>query len=317
MYTTSLGTPAISSPGSSSTVEPVTETVAVHKGYKIFLNICWDPQVPPPPERDDDEIRKAMMGADLDSGIYFIPVIISDGKMTTDKAGKPSLVFDCVFNMKLRSRATKDYDFRTFLTEIALERVEDRSGLTLSREIATPNIPSKGTLLPRTVSIPTALPAPKPLIQEIPSSEAPLTPVNTAPKGILKPSAPKVVSATAGSTAKTREQPKWSAEIDNTGIVIVIITPKLSKSLFGAPQTSPTLDIEPHRVIFIAPNGYELDLRLNAVTGKLVAVKGRLEEDVAIGKEGDTSGKGIDPDGAIAEWRVDKGIIVVKVPWKK
>lgn len=69
-------------------------------------------------------------------------------------AGKQSLAFDCVFNISLKNRSTKDVDFRTFITgspiaisyicksltqrnttilELALERVEDKSGLTLSR----------------------------------------------------------------------------------------------------------------------------------------------------------------------------------------
>lgn len=311
-YTTPLGTPSISSPTSSSTPQPLPETIAVHKGFKIFLNICWEPQVPPPPERNEDEIRKAMTGADLDEGLYFIPVVVSDGRTATDKAGKPSLVFDCVFNSKLKSRATKDFEFRTFLTEIALERVEDKSGLTLSREIATPNIASKGALEPRTVSIPTALPAPKPLIQEVSSSDAPSTPRTTTPKGILKSSSQaEVIPAVA-----TPEQPKWSAEVDNTGIVVVIITPKLNKASFSSPQSSPTLDVEPRRLIFTLSHAYELDLRLNSATGKLSAVKGKLDEDMTSGK-GVEGGKSLDPDEAVAEWRVDKGAVVVKVPWNK
>ncbi|KIO32120.1 hypothetical protein M407DRAFT_18931 [Tulasnella calospora MUT 4182] len=311
-YTTSLGTPALSSPSSPSAPQTVPETIAVHKGYKIFLNICWDPQVPPPPERNEDEIRKAMMGADMDDGMYFIPVIVSDGKTTMDKAGKPSLVFDCVFNSNLKGRATKDFEFRIFLTEIALERVEDKSRLTLSREIATPNIASKGALEPRTVSIPTAVPSPKPLIQEISATP---TPPTTTPKGILKPSSQKGTLPAAATSAGQREVPKWSAEVDNSGVVVVIITPKFTKTCFNSPQTSPTLDVEPCRIIFILPNIYELDLRLNPAAGKLSAVKGKVDENTPVGQGG--SGRALDPDGAIAEWRVDKGVVVVKIPWGK
>jgi hypothetical protein len=45
----------------------------------------------------------------------------------------------------------------TSSTELALQRIEAQTGLTLSRAIATPNIASKGKLAPRSVLIPTAL----------------------------------------------------------------------------------------------------------------------------------------------------------------
>ncbi|KAG8896923.1 hypothetical protein FRC01_011560, partial [Tulasnella sp. 417] len=279
-YITSLGNPAISSSTSGPVSQTVPETIAVHKGYKIFLNICWDPQVPPPPERNEDEIRKAMMGADLDDGMYFIPVVVGDGKTTVDK------------------------------------------------EIATPNIASKGVLEPRTVSIPTAVPAPKPLIQEIPSFDAAASAPTIPPKGILKPSSRNETPPAALASATQRETPKWSAEVDNSGVIVVLITPKLVRSRypmfpghaktylrfltgvktrtsFQSPQTTPILDIEPHRIIFILPNVYELDLRLNSAAGKLSAVKGKLDEN-AIAGSSVGGGRGLDPDGAIAEWRVDK-----------
>ncbi|KAG9035988.1 hypothetical protein FS837_001773 [Tulasnella sp. UAMH 9824] len=249
-----------------------------------------------------------MMGANLEDGMYFIPVVVSDGRTMADKAGKPSLVFDCVFNSKLKSRVTKDFEFRTFLTEIA-----------------TPNIASKGVLEPRTVSIPTAVPAAKPLIQEISSFDTTPAPPTTTPKGILKSSSQNETPPTFPASSGQREMPKWSAEVDNSGVVIVIVTPKLThvrfptgaqtKTSFNSPQASPILDIEARRIIFILPNIYELDLRLNSAAGKLNAVKGEIEEETTI-RKGD-SGRGLDPDGAIAEWRVDKGGVVVKVPWGK
>ncbi len=60
-------------------------SITVNKGFKIFLNICWDVNVPPPPERTDGEIRRAMIGADLDDGLYYVPVVVSDGRPVTDK----------------------------------------------------------------------------------------------------------------------------------------------------------------------------------------------------------------------------------------
>jgi len=285
-YTTQLGpdsTPSKNSP----------TTISVHKGYKIFLNVCWDGNVPPPPERTEDQIRKAMMGADFDQGLYFVPVVVSDGRRVSDKAGKPSIVFDCVFNGKLRSRANKDIEFKTFLTEIALEQVEDKSGLTLSREIATPNISSKGPLDERTVSIPVSFndgPGPsnsKQLIQEI-------TPPSSSP-------------SSSAMNAKGFSQPEWTAEVEKDGITLTVEVPGLNKNSIALDTT---LDVEPHRIIFKSGDKYALDLRLSP-QGKLSAAKGELDRDSSPAK-----GRGLQPDGARAECRIYSSSLVVFVPWQ-
>lgn len=43
------------------------------------------------------------------------------------------------------------------LAELSLQRIESQTGLVLSREIKTPNISSKGKLLPRTAQVSAAL----------------------------------------------------------------------------------------------------------------------------------------------------------------
>ncbi|KAG8858960.1 hypothetical protein FRB96_004780 [Tulasnella sp. 330] len=302
-YKTLLGPP--SPPTASSSIEPSslsTTVVKVTKGYKIFLNLCYDHAVPPPPERTEDQIRKAMLGADLESlngpggqDPYFVPVIVSDGRPVTDKAGKPSLVFDCVFNAGLKGRATKDTDYRTFLIELALERVEDKSGLTLSREIATPNLLSKGDLEPRTVLIPSMLPTAttsKPLIEEVKES-------------------PKPTAASAPPKSQV-DQPVWSAEVEKSGILVTVQVPKLTKKLIG---NNTTLDVEAHRIIFKVQQLYELDLRLNPASGKLSATTGKVDEDSPILPTA-TTGKGLEPDSAQAEWKVNEGVLGISVRWK-
>lgn len=76
--------------------------------------------------------------------------------------------------------------------ELALQRIEAQTPLVLSRQISTPNITSKGTLHPRTVSIPTFLsqkrfssprkefPSEKSLVEEIPI-QLPTGPVPPTP----------------------------------------------------------------------------------------------------------------------------------------
>src|SRR5882762_6953635 len=62
--------------------------ISIPKGLKIFVNIAWDPNVPPPPEGSEDVIQKAMLGEDLDSlnpEGWYVPTVISEGRQDKDK----------------------------------------------------------------------------------------------------------------------------------------------------------------------------------------------------------------------------------------
>lgn len=144
--------------------------------------------------------------------------------------------------------------------ELALQRIEAESSLLLSRTLGTPNIPSKGALQPRTVSVPAALFPPshplrqaalaapaKKLIEEIvsPSTPPPTPPpAASAPpkKGILKNTArgnagarPDAAGPTTAPDAGTRtaqdlalETPEWSwTPRDDGRLCIAIGVPKL------------------------------------------------------------------------------------------
>ncbi|EJD04912.1 uncharacterized protein FOMMEDRAFT_105099 [Fomitiporia mediterranea MF3/22] len=158
-------------------------TLQIQKDVKVFLNIAWDKRVPAPPEAGEDVIRRAMAGEDLDVeglGAYYVPVVVSEPREDVDKSGKPSIVFDCVFSASLKLRCIKDREFKLYLIELALEHVEEKAHFTLSRQIGTPNIVSKGKLEPRTVLMPRTLVDPNgvakgpasrasPLVQELPN----------------------------------------------------------------------------------------------------------------------------------------------------
>ena len=170
------------------------------------------------------------------------------------------MVFDCIYNTTVKSRTLRDPEFKIFLvgqfhqlfrtryclinyaTELALQRIEAQTSLALSRNIGTPNIASKGKLLPRTVQIPAAmLPAltgapsasqtptqlpSKPLIQEVSSTTngAASSPTSTDKganagdatplpglRGILKKPGP---STSGSSTANATE--KGATPIEDT-----------------------------------------------------------------------------------------------------
>ncbi|TFK83862.1 hypothetical protein K466DRAFT_655013 [Polyporus arcularius HHB13444] len=313
--------------------------ITIPAGLKIFVNIAWDANVPPPPDGSDAAIERAMadntpVEADQASQ-WFVPVIVSEPRFDTDKAGKPSAVFDCVFNSSRKSRALRSAEFKTFLIELAFQRIEAQYSLLLSRQIGTPNIASKGKLKPRTVLVPTTLlqrssasstastSSSKPLIEELPASAS--TPA-APPKGILKkggtssPSTSTSSATPAAPSAPHAQVPglSWSRTPEGR-LRIALSVPRLTR--VNIPST--TLDIEPRRLIFAsgppAPSsaGYALDLDLAASDADILALFAGAS-DTQGGEQGSGHAalllkreRALDVDGARAEWRVAEGLLVV------
>lgn len=71
-----------------------TKSLQMPTGVKVFLNIAWDKNVPPPPPVDEAIVRRAMMGDDLDDavgigeGAYYVPVVVSEPREDRDKGEK-------------------------------------------------------------------------------------------------------------------------------------------------------------------------------------------------------------------------------------
>ncbi|KAJ3813130.1 pre-RNA processing PIH1/Nop17-domain-containing protein [Lentinula aff. lateritia] len=259
----------------------------IKTSYKIFVNVAWDANVPPPPDGNEDSIQRAMNGDELDKGnldAWFVPVIVSEGRFDTDKAGKPSLVFDCVFHNSIKSRTLRDPEFKVFIIELSIQRIEAQTQLVLSRQIGTPNIAAKGKLQPRTVSIPSLLARAeakaaetrnlegksrsmqKPLIQEIMTQDA-SDPIAQAGLGI---------------------DVTWSwYRTDDDRLQIQIEVPPVYQEKTIISRSN--LDIEPRRLIFSIPDYFVLDLNLSLSDAELVAYfrqssTGKSKEDSTINK---------------------------------
>ena len=83
-----LPPPPTPSPSNSNLLEPTPGPIPVPKGLKVFVNIAWDPHVPPPPEGNEDAIKRAIQGEDVDKNdpsVWYVPVIVSNGRQDTDK----------------------------------------------------------------------------------------------------------------------------------------------------------------------------------------------------------------------------------------
>ncbi|TCD62243.1 hypothetical protein EIP91_007139 [Steccherinum ochraceum] len=323
-----------------SSPPPSPGTLAIQTGVKVFVNVAWDPNVPPPPDASEDAIRRAMLGEEAppltrdvsfkdvlkddgkDEEEWTVPVVVSEPRQDIDKAGNPSIVFDCVYNTSLKSRALRDADFRAFLNELSLQRIERQTtassvpspsspnGLLLSRDIKTPNIASKGKLLKRTVLVPRQLSSvaaegESRLVEEVSGvvgsekgrkggkeeKQAP-----TPKKGILKTAKakPGIEDVTRSPSPKPTpaKQPTYTWTQESGKRCLVVDVPDLTRAAHAAS----TLDVEPGRVVFEAAGLYALDLDLGG--GK--------------GQEGEgKKGGEFDVEGARAEWRVREGRLVV------
>ncbi|KAJ7058273.1 pre-RNA processing PIH1/Nop17-domain-containing protein [Mycena amicta] len=262
---------------------------------KIFINLAFDDNVPAPPEGNTEAIRRAMRGEDASSDAWFVPVVVSEAREDTDKAGKSCLVFDCIFNSVVRSLSLRDPLFKTFIQELSLQRVEAQTSLVLSREIATPNIASKGKLLPRTAVIPSVLPPPNGLlIEEIKESSVA---VSQTPKGILKSSPVQIAPAKLTWS--------WSIMPESGTIEISVSVPLLTRTLI--PRT--TIDIEARRIILSVPTTppLNLDINLGVSDAEICATTPGARAALKLKRE-----RALNVDVAQVEWRVADKILVLR-----
>ncbi|KAI0315106.1 pre-RNA processing PIH1/Nop17-domain-containing protein [Amylostereum chailletii] len=317
--------------------EQSLKRIPIPIGFKVFVNVCWDKNVPPPPPGSEHAIQRAMQGQDVDDTNrdgWFVPVIVSSGHQVSDKAGNPALVFDSVFSSSLKPRSLKDPAFKAFLIELALQRIEAQSSLQLSRTLGAPNIASKGKLLPRTASIPVHLfPPDHPLrrqsdaesashrlIEELPPrASATATAPQSTPKGILKkPAAESAIprsaidgdrSASGSGPATKMETPAWSWTQEGARIRVTVQVPNMKREDI----TTAALDLEARRIQFHVPGLYALDVDLGLDDTKL----GMALALAGAGPHGTEQGlmlkraRALDVEGAEAEWRVAEGQLVL------
>ncbi|KAI0087601.1 pre-RNA processing PIH1/Nop17-domain-containing protein [Irpex rosettiformis] len=331
-----------------------TNMIAIARGQKVFINVAWDANVPPPPDASNDEIHRAMAGEqDADEGSFatggawFVPVIVSEPRNDLDKAGKPSIIFDCVYNSSLKSRCLRDPEFRAFLIELGIQRIEDQHSVALSRHLGTPNIASKGKLAPRTVLVPLRLyPEAHPLrqesakrkvslIQEVDSQTVPTSThesKESKPKGILKNTAnansknPPSGSGSERADTKANVRPNFDWVKEGDRIRLNVYSPNVTR----VQVENATLDVEPRRIILTVPNApsssfsssttttpsnsdssWTLDIDLTLPDAHLMAQFGGTsgEDSVLMLKRQ----REFDVDSAKAEWDVKQGRLTVWV----
>lgn len=202
-------------------------------GLKVFINVCHNGKVPPPPLATNEEIRKAIEAED--NSTYKVPLSLSSPRTDLDKSGKTCIVFDACVNTDPIIKSNNDFDYKLFLIELSIEWVEEKYKLELSREFSLPKMKVKGKLVKHLIRRPD-----RPYISEVDNQH-----VNTS----LKPKRHTLLKP----DYEIRKEPKGE---NATNIIIEIKLPDVNdmKETF--------VDIEKDRVIFQVKDKYSLDLRL-------------------------------------------------------
>ncbi|CAJ0750941.1 14675_t:CDS:2 [Entrophospora sp. SA101] len=119
---------------------------------KFFINMCYSDKIPKPTCTSEEELRKAMNG-DADA-IYRVPNVLNEIKFDKDKAQKKCLVCDFIVNNEVYQRILNDYDFKLYVSEVAVELIEEKNMIELGRDFVFPKMHYKGKIESRTVKIP-------------------------------------------------------------------------------------------------------------------------------------------------------------------
>ncbi|KAF9948283.1 hypothetical protein BGZ65_008180 [Modicella reniformis] len=148
------------------------------KDTMVFINICHSDQMPKPTAASQDEIRKAINAEE--GSTYQVPFQLSPPREYPEESGSMSyLVVDACIHTEPYKRTEKDFDYKLYIMELAMEWVEEKCRVDLSRNFQLPDIQSKDELKKR----PVILPKP-PAIQEVDWS--PKTPIKTKPPAAAK-----------------------------------------------------------------------------------------------------------------------------------
>ena len=114
----------------------VVKTRALESNDKVFINFCKssriktlsrEPQAPTPEDPDPPERIR-------------IPLSLGTADQELDKNGETCTVFDVVMNPEVIDGCTGNNDFRSWVVDVAMGWIENKSGGGLDRTFTTPRI---------------------------------------------------------------------------------------------------------------------------------------------------------------------------------
>ncbi|KAG0310377.1 hypothetical protein BGZ97_012601 [Linnemannia gamsii] len=182
----------------SSQVPMGNNTVVYPAETVVFINICSSDLMPPPSKATETEIRRAIQA---EEGVtYQVPFQVSPPREYRDSVAKAYLVVDACIHTEPYKRTEKDFDYKLYIMELAMEWVEEKCRVELSRNFELPNIKSKDELKKRSIILPKP-----PAIQEMgdisgTNQLTPPTRSTTLPSKIQEVSTPKPVKKEVNGT---------------------------------------------------------------------------------------------------------------------
>ncbi|CAO3566521.1 unnamed protein product [Mortierella alpina] len=182
--------------GEGSKVPIGSKIVSFGKGTAVFINVCSSDLMPKPSSATEAEIQKAINAEE--GTTYQVPFQLSPPREYRDSVAKSYLVVDACIHTEPYKRAEGDFDYKLYIMELAMEWVEEKCRVELSRNFQLPNIKSKDELKKRSVILPKP-----PAIQELDSN---VSNVNNVGK-VSKPSEERpVATLSMQSTLKKLQQ---------------------------------------------------------------------------------------------------------------
>ncbi|XP_053307659.1 PIH1 domain-containing protein 1 [Spea bombifrons] len=102
------------------------------KDTKIFINICKSSHIPAPPDLNERELV-TILESDDPSG-YRVPMSIGEPHVEVDNSGGGCTAYDIVINNSFFDKIKGNELFREFFITVAMEGLENKYELELSRE---------------------------------------------------------------------------------------------------------------------------------------------------------------------------------------
>lgn len=235
-------------------------------GAKVFINYCHSDKVwPPKTDANDEELLRIIETGD--NRKFSVPVAMSDPRAELDKSGKGCTVYTAIVNTKLIRDCESRPHLRDFLMEMALQHIELKSNVLLSRDVKILKRKFMGTLHeqnirstrdalvsevsdPTTASTGSTVPKSKPVIEIMDSQPA-----------SDQAAQPSVITGEANPSTNGMQEPEFvllKEPEDNPDFLCLEVKLPKARNMKGT-----TLDIGRKAVRLIcAPSGYVLETRL-------------------------------------------------------
>jgi len=103
---------------------------------KIFLNICYSEKLPDPPDISEEKLVELLQVTEDAEGAegFRVPMSLGEPHAELDKSGKGCTVYDIVISKGFMDKIKEKEVFMSFFMTIALEGIEDKYKINLSRD---------------------------------------------------------------------------------------------------------------------------------------------------------------------------------------